>query len=301
MTTFDCKDIKAILSGLVDDEVNADTRHNAERHLADCKACRDMLNEAEKVNEMLALEAQRQLWPVGLPAGFEATVLSRAGYADAYNFAGRRWTSWLGWVAAAASLLLAMSIWVLDHRAIAPAGQPTISQNPLRATPSVANASYLRSWTVDAAIPADGFDHAALSAANLDDVTQRDIDEQLALVQPGISRPRSSGLSRDDADTLYSASTLLEMLAQADLTSFTDVERIRRIAEYDNMLDKLAEARGHVSLVDRPLVIAAESVLLRIVNGPLDISDVRTLNETVSRLDLASELEDISGVYASAL
>ena len=140
-----------------------------------------------------------------------------------------------------------------------------------------------------------------IAATNLDDATQRDIDEQLALVQPAVHRSRASRLSSDDSDTLYSASTLMEMLAQADLNTFSDVERIRRIAEYDNLLDRLAEARGHVSLVERPMVIAAESVLLRIVNGPLDISDLRTLNETVSRLDLAAELENISGVYASSL
>lgn len=300
MTTFDCKDIKAILSGLVDDEVDAETRHKAERHLGDCKACRDMLNEAEKVNEMVALEAQRLLWPVGLPAGFEETVLSRTAYTDAYNFAGRRWTSWLGWVAAAASLLLALSIWILDRPPTTPT-QPTIALQP-RATASLANASYLRSWTIDAALPAEGFDRGGVIAAtNLDDATQRDIDEQLALVQPAVHRSRASRLSSDDSDTLYSASTLMEMLAQADLNTFSDVERIRRIAEYDNLLDRLAEARGHVSLVERPMVIAAESVLLRIVNGPLDISDLRTLNETVSRLDLAAELENISGVYASSL
>jgi predicted anti-sigma-YlaC factor YlaD len=300
MTNFDCKDIKAILSGMVDGEVDTATRHMAERHLADCKACRELLNEAERVNEMVALEAQRLLWPVGLPAGFEEAVLSRTAYAEAYNFAGRRWTSWLGWVAAAASLLLALSIWMLDRRELVPAQPLQALNQPRLSSSSMANASYLRSWTSEAALPAEGFERAVLTSGTLDEATQRDIDEQLALVQPAMYRPRSA-LSRDDADTLYSASTLLEMLAQADLTSFADVERIRRIAEYDNMLARLAEVRGHVSLADRPLVIAAESVLLRIVNGPLDSSDLEMLNDTVSRLDLATELEDISGIYASSL
>ena len=45
---MDCTDIKAMLSGLVDDELDAPTRHQAERHLANCKACRSLVSEAER-------------------------------------------------------------------------------------------------------------------------------------------------------------------------------------------------------------------------------------------------------------
>src|SRR5687767_3970761 len=126
MTNFDCQDIKALLSGLVDGELDQEKRHHAERHLAECKPCRNLVDETERLNEMVALDAQRLLWPIGLPAEFEDRVLRRTLYADAYQFAGRRWTSWLGWVAAAAALLLAASIWLIDRQILLPRSQLAI-------------------------------------------------------------------------------------------------------------------------------------------------------------------------------
>ena len=43
MTTMQCPDIKALLSGLVDDEIDGETRHLAERHIATCRPCRALL------------------------------------------------------------------------------------------------------------------------------------------------------------------------------------------------------------------------------------------------------------------
>jgi hypothetical protein len=47
-------------------------------------------------------------------------------------------------------------------------------------------------------------------------------------------------------------------------------------------------------------VLAAESVLLRIVQGPLDLSDLRVLQETASTLQLGAQLEAISGRWPLA-
>ena len=56
MKTMDCTDIRAMLSGLLDDQVAAETRYLAERHLAECPACRELLSEAERNEALIAAE-----------------------------------------------------------------------------------------------------------------------------------------------------------------------------------------------------------------------------------------------------
>ncbi|MCI0676577.1 MAG: anti-sigma factor [Phycisphaerales bacterium] len=295
MTNLDCKDIKAMLSGLVDDEVDRDTRHAAERHLADCPGCRELVNEAESINQMLAMEAERALSPAGLPAGFAEAVLGQTVYAEAYNFAGRRWTSWLGWVAAAACLLLSLSIWVLNQ-----GGGSLIAGGPRGADPlppglqGTRGSSHLtRSWTFDGPLP---------GASAQDEQTNAAIDEQLARYQPAALEVdfSSQNLSQDDADTLYAASNLLTMLSRADASSFADAERVRQIAEYDEILERLESVRERLSAQDRAVVLAAESVLLRIVNGPLSLGDLTMLRETVKSLELAAHVQAISDRWFAA-
>lgn len=289
MTNLDCKDIKAMLSGLVDDEVDPGTRHAAERHLADCRGCRDLLNEAESVHQMIALDAQRSLWPVGLPSGFQDAVLGKTVYAEAYNLAGRRWTSWLGWVAAAACLMLALSIWSMNQQTIGPSIGPIVASND-RSTAKLAQ--HTKSWTYDGPVP-----------GLLDAQTARDIDTQLALYDPspaGLERGGGSMISRDDAEALFAASNLLAMLAQADLGSFAAVEKIRQIAEYDDLPNRLAEARQRLTAEDRLVVLAAESVLLRIINGPINLDDLKLLRDSAGSMELSAHVQAISDQWPNA-
>ena len=62
----------------------------------------------------------------------------------------------------------------------------------------------------------------------------------------------SPAISEDDAQTLHAASMLLRMLAKADLTTFADVDQVRQIAEYDELLPRLQAARKRVPVADRP-------------------------------------------------
>lgn len=299
MTNLDCKDIKALLSGLVDGEVDGQIRHQAERHLVECKACRDLLNEAEGVNELVALDAQRMMWPVGLPAGFEQAVLKRTIYGDALHFAGRRWTSWLGWVAAAACLLLTVSIWILDHQVISRGQNPVAvggTRSPSSSIPEVAFP--LRSYTYNGGLPDGTGRNTRITAAALSMDDKRAIDDDLSTVLSA-SHSRAQ-ISRDDSDTLYAASNLLDMLAQSDVQNFSDVERIRQVAEYDNLLDRLADARMRLSASDRPAVLAAESVLLRIVQGPISLDDLRILHDTVASMGLPEQMVAISSRWSPA-
>lgn len=239
-----------------------------------------MVDEAESVNELIALDAQRMLASTRLPAGFEDAILRRTVYGEVLHYAGRRWTSWLGWVAAAACMTLAASIWIVD-RHVSPA-------QVSRADRSADNSTIIgsgfttpgRSWTTETPQPAEAF-------------MARNVTGRASSVF-AVDHHEQSPVDADDSQTLYAASTALEMLTQADLDSFADADRIRRIAEYDGLLDRLAETRTRLSPADRPPVLAAESVLVRIVNGPLDLNDLRVLHETVDRLDLTTRVQAIS-------
>ena len=93
MKSLDCTDIKALLSALIDDCVESDTRHLAERHLADCKSCRTLIDETEAAEAMVAASVG-DLAPLDtLPDGFKANVLARTVYFDEKPFHPQRWRS----------------------------------------------------------------------------------------------------------------------------------------------------------------------------------------------------------------
>jgi hypothetical protein len=123
---------------------------------------------------------------------------------------------------------------------------------------------------------------------------------EMTPARPAGAGPAISAVSRDDSETLSSAALLMSMLSQSDLTSFADAEQIRRIVEYDELLPRLAEARDRLPETDRQLVLVAESMLTRIVFGPLAMEDVRDMHDTVRRLDLARRLESISERWVPA-
>jgi hypothetical protein len=309
MTELDCKDIKALLSGYIDGELDQPTRHLADRHLAGCVPCRNLVEETERLNTLIALDAQRMMWPAGLPAGFEDKVLGQTIYAEAYQLAGHRWTSWLGWVAAAACLMLAASIWFLNLGSLGMYRATTRHQpQPVETrTLHIAQDDKIsgKSWTYDGGLPLESL------ISNRKQTTQQDVElvasSQSPVIMPApfmqpVHEP-SEPIDADDAQTLYATSNLLAMLAHADLDTFADVERIREIAEYDDLLARLAESRDRLNAKDRPAVLAAESVLLRVVNGPLSTDDLRSLHNTVASLELADQIQAMSerGIRSTSL
>ena len=114
--TMDCTDIKALLSAIVDGELAADQRHRAERHLAECADCRTVVGDTEHADMLVAIA----VGPGGghadrLPEGFEAAVLARTVFAGRRDSAAYRLRSWLGWLAAAASIVMAVVLWPVDR------------------------------------------------------------------------------------------------------------------------------------------------------------------------------------------
>ncbi len=318
MDSLDCTDIKALLSGLIDDRVDPASRHHAERHMAECKSCRELLDQAETAEAMVAASIAALADAEPLPDQFESTVLARTIYADRHGAHGRL-MNWFGWLAAAAALALAVSIWVMDR--------PTIIRGP---APEFARAGAyqagpeLRSYTVDrVGSPDEG---SPESVAALGGETMRvqpasyhgpDSSSFIELNRLSMmpSRPgpsaqrtearaadlsRADALSRDDSETLDDVSRLMMMLAQSPDQSFVEVERIRRIAEYDRLLPRLARLRANLAPQDRTSVIAAESVLYRVVRGPVSSEDVREMRDTVSQLELARRLDAIGNRWSPA-
>lgn len=272
---MDCTDIKVVLSGLVDDELDPGTRHAAERHLAGCAACRDLVGEVEAVNQLIAADTTQLYGRDHLPNGFMNDVLGRTAGEDRRRSAGA-WVNWLGWLAAAACLVLAVSAWLTQEGRLVSREQPPVAIGP-EAPPSIRPASYLRSSIYNG------------------ETSLSDLLAERAPESTGEERQQiESALAREDAEALDAASLLLEMLLLADQSSFADVEQIREIAEYDEMLERLATTRGRLSPRERPAVFATESILLRIVNGPLSTDDVRDLQEMVRQSDLASSLDAMS-------
>jgi hypothetical protein len=257
--TFDCTDIKAMLSALIDGAMREPQRHAAERHLAQCAACRAILGQAERNDELLALAAAHG---GELPSGFEQQVLARIANPGA---AGARFRSWLGWIAAAASLGLAGSLWVLER-----AGD--------RATPDR-----------DVLVAGMGYQPGPELRSSI-----RSNPTEIVIQAPVYrDAPAPRGLSRDAAETLDSASRLLAMLARGGEGSFATVEQVRRIAEYEELLPRLSRTRGDLDAGDRPAVLAAESLLYRVVRGPISLDDLDEIRRSASRLELQQRLESL--------
>lgn len=270
MDTMDCTDIKALLSALADDELDHARRHVAERHLAECRDCRLLLDQAEALDQAIVADTAG-LTAEALPDGFEDAVLGRTIFRGSLRPYGRMWTTWVGWVAAAASLALAITIWRVDRSGGADASPPRhidiarIPTTPPDSAPWLSGEVAMGMVSSDAPAPARAE-----------------------------SGPAFATITGEDADVLYAASLLLETLLDAEATSFAEVEEIRQVAEYDQILPRLAAARRRLSATDQTAVLAAESILLRVVRGPISREDVAQIRQTLQDLDLAGLLNAIS-------
>lgn len=292
--TMDCTDIKALLSAILDGELAVDQRHRAERHLAQCADCRMVVSDAEHADSMVA----KAIGPGDghadrLPEGFEAAVLARTVFADRAGSAAHTWRSWLGWLAAAASIVMAVVLWPVDR---SPA--PDDRMNARTVAASYPPGPEIGSWTIEE-LPAGTRSTTRLV---VNEVARYPADADAGSWDPPVSGHASGAfdtgadhLSRDGADTIESLSLVLAMLQNADDGSFVDVEHARQFTEYEQLLPRLAATRRQLSPSQRPVIFAAESMLYRIVRGPLSLDDVRELRQTIARLDLPDRISAITG------
>ncbi len=285
--TMDCTDIKALLSAIIDGAGDPDERHRAERHLADCAACRKLVSDAEEADALLAAAVAGDGPNDRLPDGFEGAVLSRTVFAAQ---TAHRWRSWLGWLAAAASILLAMVMWPVDR---SPAPRASVGAT-YRAGPEI------RSWTLNE----PPVDTAPRTRFVVNEVARYVVDtEPLPILSRATGHKAAqtaapeplSRLSPDAAATIESVALVMGILQHADDRTFADVEHVRRITEYEELLPWLARTRDELPPSDRPPIIAAEGMLYRILRGPVSLQDVRELRDTIARLGLPDRIAAISG------
>jgi hypothetical protein len=288
---MDCTDVKALLSAIVDGELPPDDRHRAERHLAECATCRTFVSEAEHADALVVAAVGIDGPADRLPDGFEGAVLARTVYANDHRRTAERWRSWLGWLAAAAAIVLAV--------VLSPLGRPA---NPDREAGQVASATYppgpeLGSWTLQEPPAVTPVDAARLV---INEIAGYPGDEEtgsweIPPVAGALAQGPTGGLSEQDTETIESVSLVLSILVNADDQSFADVEQARRITENEQLLPRLAATRSGVRPADRPVLLAAESMLYRVVRGPMNLSDVRELRNTIARLDLPEQIHAITG------
>ncbi len=274
MQSMDCTDIKVLLSGLIDDEVDRETRHVAERHIAGCDACRRLLDEAEALNELIVTDAETAAG-AGLPDDLVGNVLSRTVHADQRR-GPHGLTNWLGWLAAAAVLLLTLSLRLMDgppapapkSTALAPVPQDPVAGNRSKVTEqsSVRQASFLQSSIYEGNVP--------------------------PFLDAGASEtPR---MLREDAEAFDAASLVLEILIAADLDDADRLAEIREIATYDELLPRLTAARERLDEeADQVAVIAAESALLTVLQDPA-AQRLQDLRRAVRQSDLHGQLSRLS-------
>jgi hypothetical protein len=292
---MDCTDVKALLSAIIDGELAADDRHRAERHLADCAACRTVVGDAEHADALVAATVGLDGPDDRLPDGFEGAVLARTVYAENHRGIAGRWQSWLGWLAAAAAIVLAV--------VLSPLGRPTDAD---RENGQVANATSppgpeLGSWTLQEPPVTTG----AVTRLVINEIAGYPGDEEtgswaLPTGAGTLAKGPTQGLSKKDAETIKSVSLVLSILENADDRSFADIEQARRITEHEQLLPRLAATRRGVPVADRPVLLAAESMLYRVVRGPMNLDDVRELRNTIARLDLPDQIHAITGTRVRA-
>lgn len=313
MTTIDCTDIKALLSPYIDGQLDEQTRHRAERHIAQCEACRNLVNQAEQLDALIAADVQAAT-PPGLSPDFFGSVMARTVYADPRSprLTARSIATWTGWLTAAAAFIMAAGIWFNQNAQMV--------STTTAASGNDAHRSLTTPGGTESRRAGDDFYHAGLELQSeaFDGVLPENVfrsgseqflhSSEQPLIGPATPRatfaslqhtpdlraPSIPSIDREDADALYTASILMHLLKAADTRNLAQVEHVRRVVEADNLLPRLSEARDRLHPADRPAVFAAESLLARVQHGPLDSSDLLSLRDTVAALDLSNQLGGIT-------
>lgn len=107
MERYECQDVQAVLSGLLDGELDASTSHLAEAHLSQCAPCRIALQKAEETDDLLrATMGAYEVWPTDLDRRIRTAIF---GEVDEAQTSQRRrrllFAAWSGWSMAAVVLL----------------------------------------------------------------------------------------------------------------------------------------------------------------------------------------------------
>lgn len=253
---FDCTDLAVMLSGYLDDELPPGARLAADRHLVGCAACRERVDEAERLDRLVRAEAteaadRREVDaahaaiaiapadPGELPAGFAERVLAATGAEPAPRHGRHAFVAWSGWLAAAAAIAFAVttSIGGRDDAAVGPGNDGRIAAGP--------DAEAARAWErVQATLTGGTIYRSRLREPEAPATTPPQADAS------GAADDDLAGLQWLDAQALAQAAFVLDSLADGDAA---EIERARRIATFDDLEARLAriarDARGEIAAV----------------------------------------------------
>jgi hypothetical protein len=261
MSRFECVDFKVSLSPYLDGELDRDTRTRADRHLLECRECRNLLERAERQDASFREAfAGDELETGPLPAGFERSVFAAiegrpTGTARAGGALARLRSA--GWpLAAAASVALAVT-----------------ATSFLRTPPTA---------PVPMGVPAATGGPAAMPA------------------WPFLASARISG---DDVHALHATGILLGAIEEMPFEDAAARERLRQIALYDDLLDRLSVLSQKLDPAARRDVDAARSALFVLLrdDGAAADSSVESakwsaLQEDLRMLELPKALERLSAI-----
>lgn len=292
MTRLDCTDIKTLLSGLVDDELEPEVRHLAERHLAECTACRTRVDDMEALAQELASSMAESVEETALSVDFVGGVLARTVYAEAPPRRAPGFSAWLGWLAAAAAIAFAINIHFSNSE---PSGE-AIVQPASNGTRAPYNHTVLKSGIEAPEPEPEAEARAEEEPIVFGNFPIMDGHGYLPEVPfdprstPLVTPPTPASIRLADADALRSTLAVLDLLLAAQTDDFRDVEVVREIVVYDELLPRLANARQHLDATAAPALLAVESVLFRVANGPLSLEDARDLQLAISRAALSEQV-----------
>ena len=306
MNTMDCTDIKALLSAIVDDQIDEAARHSAERHLVECAACRGLVEEAERLDSLLSREGEAAM-AAGLPEGFEARVLARTVHAEESRPLRAGWIAWSGWLAAAACLTLAATVWLTapnsaaqDQFAVAGDSDEAGDGLPAEEGPATGfarAASYttgfdLRSQTYNGSFSPEAFHSSTGGDSRAARASGLLMNSSAAPSPPRDDRNSDlSRLTRADTEALYTVSLLLDLLADPDLDIPVDIAQMQRAIEGDNLTERMGTIADQLEGRERRAVLRAELVIHRLATYDPAEGEPERLREVTRE----SRLPDVIG------
>lgn len=366
MERYECQDVQAVLSGLLDGELDANTSHLAEAHLSQCAPCRTVLQKAEETDELLrATMGTYKVWPTDIDRRIRTAIF---GEVDEAQTSQRRrrllFAAWSGWSMAAVVMLgfgLSLSQgWFnpapKSDGSLAGNGQPVVNIEPIATTwtppvgsefvppsvfdvrPQIDQTQPVRlAATVDppptemiamgtppldplvadvapmVAFPSPAMSERALAAAE----SQVQAAQWLQLLasnllatkapEPGVveSEPAPQAIAMDvpranDPDTgevLHQASVLLSHLEQAGAGSFGDVRMVEQALSSDDVLERLASARGDMQSPDSVDLVNRAWSMLEWTTGSVDQDELERVKQSIAMQDLPRRLERLSDQY----
>jgi hypothetical protein len=268
---MDCVDFKVLLSPYIDGELGADARFAADRHLIECRSCRELLERAEANDAAIRLACEREpqlvesaLATASLPDGFERAVLDRAGLRR--TLAWRRTRGSLALLATAAALALAGALWVI---------WPTQQGEGREADGRSLIARDANGWG-----GSEGLEQL--------DPSLHGPPKALRVRDLGRSVPT---LSADEAQCLHSAALLLESIVATPFENVAARGRLRDMAIYDELTARLAAIQHRFDTIDRRFIAACQAVLLELQREHLDLTAWNALQDDLRSFELARQLE----------